>query len=61
MCSDLSFKFNLHFLLLHLVGCVLLYHYVCHMCVFACNITCALLYAEDIFIDELQIDKVATV
>ena len=29
----LSFKFNLHLLLLHLVGCVLLCHYVCYMCV----------------------------
>ena len=29
----LSFKFNLHLLLLHLVGCVLLCHYVCHVCV----------------------------
>ena len=29
----LSFEFNLHLSLLHLVGCVLLCHYVYHMCV----------------------------
>ena len=29
----LSFKFNLHLLLLHRVGCVLLCHYVRQMCV----------------------------
>ena len=44
----LSFKFNLHLLLLHLVGCVfvmsLCMPYVCivSLCVFACISTCAL-------------------
>ena len=38
-----SFKFNLHLLLLHLVGWVLLCHYVYHIkCVFTCISTCAL-------------------
>ena len=42
------FKFNLHVILLLLVDCVLLCHYVCHMCV-SCNSTCVLLHTDDIF------------
>ena len=37
----LSFKFNLHLLLLHLVGCVLICNYVCNIvCVCVCVFTC---------------------
>ena len=58
----LSFKFNLHLLLLHLVGCVmsLCIPYVCIVClrVFACISTWALGILKTCFINEPQIDKV---